>query len=81
MAINVTLGGVNTQKEKQFPKLMAVKSGHPSEGTVVFFVSSRKGFLIKGFGNYENANAGLYLSNWNDDAFTDFNEPITIQNQ
>lgn len=72
--INVTLGEVKTQEEKPFPKLMInlyknviVLMSERKCGTVVY--STTKAYEI-----------GYYSTDWFMDNFTDYNEPITLQN-
>ena len=75
--INVTIGESKPQ-EKPFPKLMISNDGK----SIVFFFNPNFGFPIKDGDNlfanatYEYNAAGL----WNLHLFTDYNEPITIQN-
>jgi hypothetical protein len=77
MAIKVTLGATEkTQQEKPFPKLMI----SIDYGAVVLFESYGSGtVLIQGKGTRK---AFFYYENgFNMGYFTDYNEPITIQNQ
>jgi hypothetical protein len=75
MAIKVTIGESKTQDEKPFPKLMQGISG-----TIVLFQQTKKGFVV-------NAVEGVcfiigeYSDDWAMHKFTDYNEPITLQNQ
>lgn len=74
MAINVTLGEVKTQEEKPFPKLMKAKNA--SSNFIVLFFSPQKGTCMTSSGDYvvgEEYNGACTT-------FTDYNEPITIQN-
>lgn len=75
MAINVTLGEAKTQ-EKPFPKLMVTTD----DERIVFFISPQKGICLK-VGSVDNSFVGEYYHKWNMDKFTDYNEPITIQNK
>jgi len=72
MAIKVTLGEVNAQEIKSFPKLMRAHSGY-WKGLICFFTESAKGIIFDG------KNSG-YADNFNPLDFSDYNEPITIQN-
>ena len=61
------------QEPKPFPKLMKSVNGN-----VVLFVCDRKGTLIvKG---EIIISAGSFSENWDMKLFTDYNEPIKIQN-
>jgi len=70
MAITVTIGESKKAETKDFPKLM--KSGK----TLVYFTSYGCGFLIV---NTRFASPH-YSEDWNMPKFTDYNEPITLQN-
>ena len=73
MAINVTLSEAKTQTEKTFPKLMI-----SDDGRIVLFIGRHVGTVI-----YEcNPYYGIahYDTCWCMEDFTDYNEPITIQN-
>jgi hypothetical protein len=75
MAIKVTLGATeNTQQEKPFPKLMK-----GSDELIVFFYVYEKGTVIQDPLEPDFV-VGEYDDNWDMSAFTDYNEPITIQN-
>ncbi len=77
MAVKVTLGEAKTQTEKPFPKLM--KSSET--GNIVLFHTLEKGTIIS-LGEYAGNpyHIGEYSSSLNMMIFTDYNEPITIQN-
>lgn len=75
MAINVTLGEAKTQEEKPFPKLMR----HP-DGCVVFFHEHGKGICLIGDIDPNGTKANTFGNDWGMRNFTDYNEPITIQN-
>mgnify|MGYP000296441131 FL=1 len=78
MAIKVTLGATeNTQQEKPFPKLMASEG----EKFVVLFTKSKCGFVVLDSDDEDIRPIGYYSENWVMNLFTDYNEPITIQNQ
>ena len=70
--IKVTVGEQKTQSEKPFPKLMVATKGI-WENQKCLFVEKGKGMLVgpKEFG---------YASNFDETDFTDYNEPITLQN-
>lgn len=72
MSIKVTIGESKTQSEKPFPKLMIATKG-VWEDQICFFEVRREGMLIgpKEFG---------YASNFDMSDFTDYNEPVTLQN-
>jgi hypothetical protein len=75
MAIKVTLGATeNTQQEKPFPKLMK-----GSDQLIVFFYAHEKGTVIQDPVD-PDWEVGEYDDNWVMSDFTDYNEPITIQN-
>lgn len=71
--INVTIGESKTQSEKPFPKIMKSKYS----GAIVFFISNERGYiLVEGRDiKYDTSEFGWAMNN-----FTDFNEPITLQN-
>lgn len=73
--IKLTLGAEAPQTEKPFPKLMITK-----DGTLVFFYKSECGFLLTKNSKDTILNVGEYYDNWLMEKFTDYNEPITIQN-
>jgi hypothetical protein len=79
MAIKVTLGATeNTQQEKPFPKLMK-----DQEGEIYYFVRDRYGLPLTnkcgGFWSYNDSDFSNF-SSCSHLTFTDYNEPITIQN-
>jgi hypothetical protein len=76
MAINVTLGEVKPQEEKPFPKLMK-----GSEGTLVMFFKSGQGTVISTNKPNIPLLTGEYYKGFTMSEFTDYNEPITLQNQ
>lgn len=75
MAIKVKLGATeNTQQEKPFPKLMKSERS----GAIVYFTKRGCGLVV-----VESENGGDFNSQpygWDTAVFTDYNEPITIQN-
>ena len=75
MAINVTLGEVKPKEEKPFPKLMKSKNGR-----IVFFLEDEYGVQLNITDN-NDSDLPHYSSNWDMGNFTDYNEPITLQNQ
>ena len=70
--IKVTVGEQKTQSEKPFPKLMIATKGVWKD-QICFFEKRMGGMLIgpREFG---------YADNFIMDDFTDYNEPITLQN-
>ena len=72
--INVTVGEQKTQSEKPFPKLMISTSDR-----IVFMIKYSHGFMLHDKG--EGRDIGYYCESWSMEDFTDYNEPITIQNQ
>jgi hypothetical protein len=70
--IKVTVGEQKTQSEKPFPKLMKATKGTWKD-QICFFEKRREGVLIgpREFG---------YADNFCMEDFTDYNEPITLQN-
>jgi hypothetical protein len=71
--IKVTVGEQKTQSEKPFPKLMISTSDR-----IVFMVKFRHGFMLHEKG--EGWGVGYYSESWAMEDFTDYNEPITLQN-
>lgn len=72
--INVTLGEVKTQ-EKKFPKIM--QSSDYEE--LVYFLSPCVGIMLTYSGRKEDLR-GVLHENYKMEYFTDYNDPITIQN-
>ena len=60
-------------KVKEFPKIMI------SGDLIVLFSEPEKGVVLK-CGNIYSYTEGRYYVEWNMDKFTDYNEPITLQN-
>lgn len=77
--IKVHLSEVKTQEEKPFPKLMVVNKDGVSPGTIVLFEAMHKGTVIYGTHNHVQ-NIGKRFEMWCMDNFSDYNEPITLQN-
>jgi len=77
--INVTLGEAKPQMEKPFPKLMQVISKEADDfGTIVLFLSSKNGTVV--YTTSHRYYIGYNCCTWIMDRFTDYNEPITLQN-
>ena len=72
--INVTLGEVKTQEEKPFPKLMI----NSDRRIVVLMSESCVGTVV--YSKIETYQIGHYSEGWGMHNFTDYNEPITLQN-
>lgn len=72
MSIKVTLGEAKTQTEKPFPKLMISQKGN-----IIFMKDVSQGTIIH---HIDPSVVGYYLENWDMDKLTDYNEPITLQN-
>lgn len=73
--IKVTIGDEPIQNNvKPFPKLM---KSH--RGSIVLFHCNEKGICLV-MGKDTSTFVGEYCGTWKMDAFTDYNEPITIQN-
>ena len=78
--IKVTIGESKTQEEKPFPKLMIATYGAKNDkGIVVLFVTRISGTVIITTNDSEKIVGGVYTT-FLADSFTDYNEPITIQN-
>lgn len=82
--INVTLGEVKTQEEKPFPKLQ--KMTYPSGKWIVVFSKSESNRVVV-YVCKENKNCYDNIGDFWGHAekngvgiFTDYNEPITLQN-
>ena len=71
MSVKVTIGESKTQEAKPFPKLMKTDGGR-----IVFMISSTNGFQL----NNAVGEDPHFYTRWNMGNFTDFNEPITLQN-
>ena len=71
--IKVTVGEQKTQSEKPFPKLMIATSGR-----IVFMLKPKCGFML----HEENKvwGIGYHSESWAMEDFTDYNDPVTIQN-
>lgn len=79
MAINVTLGEAQTQ-EKPFPKLMISKD---IDKTIIYATGGCVDYII-GVCIHDctrNLRIGDYSDSWLSELFTDYNEPITLQNK
>jgi hypothetical protein len=68
MSVKVT----TPQDEKPFPKIMKGELG-----SIVLFREPKKGTLIIPKDGFP---VGYYQEQWNMDVFTDYNQPITLQN-
>lgn len=75
MAIKVTVGEQKTQNELPFPKLMIGKLG-----SIVLFRENMKGTMIQYKGE-SSIKVGEYYEGFDMRAFTEYNEPITLQNE
>ena len=78
MAIKVTTPETK-QDVKPFPKLMIAVNGISYNGTVVLFDSECRGVIVKGSGINTN-DTGCFFNDFVMSDFTDYNEPLTIQN-
>jgi hypothetical protein len=84
MAIKVTLGATeNTQQQKPFPKLMISKDGR----RIVFATGKRNGpnYEVLRITGFLDTSVNMTITDRFDlfsegNEFTDYNEPITIQN-
>jgi hypothetical protein len=75
--VKVTLGEQPAQSEKPFPKLMI---GGDS-GNIVFFSKPAEGIVLSlGPRDLGRNSVGTYRNTFNMTCFTDYNEPIAIQN-
>jgi len=81
MSIKVTLGEVKTQEVKPFPKLMIVHVD-PYKGRIVLFTREKTGTLVRcSVSQTDYMKVGTIIDGgWVMEAFTDYNEPITLQN-
>ena len=75
MAVNVTIGESKPQNSKPYPKLMRSYIN----GLIVFFIDKGCGFVLNSPDN--SREVGYYSETYFMENFTDFNEPLTIQNQ
>ena len=62
-------------KVKEFPKIM-IGGG----GLIVLFIEPEKGIILRTGDIHPSHRDGKYCDDWNMEYFTDYNEPITIQN-
>ena len=77
--VKVTLGEqpAPTPSEKPFPKLML----GDNSGNIVFFSKPSEGIVLSLGPRDKGCNSvGTYRCTFNMTCFTDYNEPITIQN-
>jgi hypothetical protein len=72
--INVTIGESKPQEEKPFPKLM-----EDNNGEIFYMVRERYGLPITGI-SWSFFQKDFADFSQNARTFTDYNEPITIQN-
>jgi hypothetical protein len=78
MSVKITIGESKTQEVKPFPKLMTVNdSTNDDNGIVILFTEGGNGTVIKAAGKYH---IGYSSFSFYMEQFTDFNEPITLQN-
>ena len=75
MAVTVIVKQVEVVKEKGFPKMMI-----SDRGMIVLFSENKKGMMMDA-GKDPNHHTFKHLEYWNMEAFSDYNEPITIQNE
>lgn len=73
--IQVTVGEQKTQSEKPFPKLMK-----HIDGTITFFKKPKEGTHICAQGERNHVIVGYHSASIGMNDYTDFNEPITLQN-
>lgn len=80
--INVTIGESKTQKVKPFPKLMKCTGDSWAKGSIVFFISPKNGIRLTSSyeGDMSNPAFDGIFNSWDMSNFTDYNEPITLQN-
>jgi hypothetical protein len=74
MSVKVTTQQQTEQKEKPFPKIMISKS----TGNIILFEKNKAGTCI--VSKELNIQIGSYSDTWTMSNFTDYNEPITLQN-
>jgi len=74
MSVKVTTQRDAVQKEKPFPKLMIGKD----LDLIIFFIKNEKGVIM--WAKPTHCKISLYREDWDMDKFTDYNEPITLQN-
>ena len=72
MAIKISVGEQKPKNEKLFPKLMISDTGR-----IVFMISDRVGFQL----NNASTDEPHFYRAWAMEDFTDYNEPITLQNE
>ena len=78
--IKVTLGAEAPKTEKPFPKLMiASKDVNANKGLIVLFQSEGCGVVVCET-KFSTKKIGYYSEYFAMEKFTDYNEPITIQN-
>ena len=77
--IKVTLGKLKTQEEKPFPKLMKNK-----DGEIFFFVRRNYGLPLTDISDgrwpYHDKDFADFSTVASKHEFTDYNEPVTLQN-
>lgn len=76
MAIKVTKNDVIEKAEQPFPKLMQGRG----TGRIVYMTKPSCGLCVDA-GEARQFLAGVYSDGWNMDAFTDYNGPVTLQNE
>lgn len=80
MAIKVKLGATENTQSKPFPKLMKFEDEHGI--TIVHFEThGSKGTQVYSSRKSDEGIQMILTDGWNIDRFTDYNEPITLQNQ
>lgn len=73
MGIKVTVP--KGSEDKPYPKLMINRLND----TIVLMVSKGVGMVVRE-GNNCNP-VGIYIKDWRESYFTDYNEPLTLQNE
>jgi hypothetical protein len=73
--INVTIGKSKPQ-EKPFPKLMTAFDGN----LIAIFYRPKIGTILYVEHETDFYKVGVFLNDWEMHGFTDYNEPITLQN-
>ena len=77
MSVKVTTPQDAEQKEKTFPKLMISSNGKK----IVFFLNPNEGVQLNYDDNKKTSCKEPHFSaHWDIQHFTDYNEPITLQN-
>jgi hypothetical protein len=81
MAVNVKIGESKPQNSKPYPKLMeATSKANKDQGIIVLFETKGNGVVVMTVESSAKE-VGYWSNAFIESCFTDFNEPLTLQNK